>query len=296
MKKLLFSSLLLVGSLLQANVNAVVSILPQKTFLEKIGGDKVDVELMVKPGNSPHTYEPKPSQMKAISKADIYFSIGVEFEHSWLPKFQNQNKKMKLANMAKGIKKIEIAAHKHHDREDVHHDYDEHKEHAHHDHDHDSLDPHVWTNPSNVKIMAKNIFTYLSKMDKANKAYYQKNYEDFIAHINQTDTAIKDILKDIPEHSKFMVFHPSWGYFAKEYNLEQVTIETEGKSPKPKELHHIIEEAKEEKVKAIFTSPEFSDSIAKQIARELNIPVIPISPLNPKWSENLINLAKNIAN
>jgi zinc transport system substrate-binding protein len=92
-----------------------------------------------------------------------------------------------------------------------------------------------------------------------------------------------------------MVFHPSWGYFAKAYNLEQIAVEVEGKSPKPRELVTLIKEAKEEKVNAIFTQPEFSDSSAKIIANELHIPVVKISPMAPNWSENLINMAKTIA-
>ncbi len=93
MKKIFITFILGFTTLTYANVNAIVSILPQQTFVKAIGGEKVNISLMVKPGNSPHTYEPKPSQMRDISKADIYFSIGVEFEKAWLPKFMNQNKK-----------------------------------------------------------------------------------------------------------------------------------------------------------------------------------------------------------
>ncbi len=92
-----------------------------------------------------------------------------------------------------------------------------------------------------------------------------------------------------------MVFHPSWGYFAKAYELKQLPVEIEGKSPKPKELIHLIKEAREEQISAIFTQPEFSDSIAKVIANELHIEVIKVSPLAPNWSENLINIAHAIA-
>jgi len=282
MMKILTVLILGFSTLTYANVNAVVSILPQKTFLKAIGGEKVNITLMVKPGNSPHTYEPKPSQMKAISNADIYFSIGVEFENAWLKRFQNQNKSMIIADITKDIKKIEIAEHSH--KKD---DHDKHEE-------HEAKDPHVWTSPINVKIIAKNIYDELVKIDKDNKEYYKVNLNKFIIQINKTDEKIKDILKQ--RKIKFMVFHPSWGYFAKEYNLIQIPIEVEGKNPKPKELKHLIEEAKEEKVSVIFTSPEFSDAIARQIANELNIPVVKISPLNQNWSKNLIDLAKNISN
>ncbi len=275
MKKILIT-ILIINSFLYANINAIVSILPEQTFLQAIGGDKVNITLMVKPGNSPHTYEPKPSQMIAISNADIYFAIGVEFEKAWLSRFQNQNKSMKVVDISNGIQKIEIQGHSH----------DEHK-----GHDEEEKDPHVWTSPKNVKTIAQNIYNELIKLDNSNKEYYKQNLEKFLLHVDYTD---KQIRKIVQKNQKFMVFHPSWGYFAKEYNLTQIAIEVEGKSPKPRELKHLIEEAKEERVSAIFTSPEFSDTIAKQIANELKIPVVKISPLDKNWSQNLIDLAKII--
>lgn len=280
---------LVFSSVIYAKVNTVVSILPQKTFVEAIGGDKVNVALMVKPGNSPHTYEPKPSQMRDISKADIYFSIGVEFENIWLPKFTNQNKKMKVIDLSSGVNKLAMV--EHHDEEGG--DEEKHDEHEHH---HGALDPHIWTSTDNVKIIAKNIFEALVKVDPKNEEYYDKNYDKFIDTIEETNYQITTIFKDLPRNAKFMVFHPSWGYFAKQYLLIQMPIEVEGKSPKPKAIAKIIEHAKEEGVKAIFTNPEVSDNVAKQIANELNIPVINVSPLKSNWSQNLINLAKAIAN
>ncbi|MEA3552966.1 MAG: zinc ABC transporter substrate-binding protein, partial [Campylobacterota bacterium] len=162
--------------------------------------------------------------------------------------------------------------------------------------EHKSKDPHVWTSTNNVKKIASNILNELIKIDTVNSSYYKENYKKFISHIEQTDENIKNILKDLPKNTKFMVFHPAWGYFANQYNLTQLAIEVEGKNPKPKAIAYIIEEAKEENVKAIFTAPEFSTNIANQIANELNIKVIQVSPLNPKWSQNLENLAKAIAN
>ncbi|MDY0052566.1 MAG: zinc ABC transporter substrate-binding protein, partial [Aliarcobacter sp.] len=133
--------------------------------------------------------------------------------------------------------------------------------------DNHGKDPHTWVSPSNVKIMAKNIYDALVGIDPENKDYFEKNYTNFIDEINQTDKKIKDILSVLPQNSKFMVFHPSWGYFAKEYNLTQLAIEVEGKEPKPKALQKIIDEAKEQNVKAIFTQTEFSDKSAKAIAK-----------------------------
>lgn len=302
MKKIVLF-LLVVSSFVYAKINTVVSILPQKTFVEAIGGDKINVTLMVKPGSDPHMYEPKPSQMRAISKADIYFTIdGLEFEETWLHKFEDLNKRMKIVNTAKGIKKLEMEAHSHgeheeHDEHEKHAKHDDHDDHDEHEgHKHEGKDPHVWLSPEYVKVLAKNILDGFVAIDRGNESYYKANYEKFIAKVEKTDKTIKNILKDTPEHSKFMVFHPAWGYFAHTYELEQVAIEVEGKSPKPKHIAHIIDEAKEENVKAIFTAPEFSDNIASSIAKELNIKVVKVSPLSPNWSENLINLAKAIAN
>lgn len=263
----------------------VVSILPQQTFVEKIAGDKIKLVLMVEPGNSPHSYEPKASQMKAISNASLYLAADVEFEHAWLSRFKSQNKNLNIVDTTKDIKKMQMVEHHHHDD----------KHHSHH-HDEVSVDPHTWVSPANVKIMAKNIYNALSDIDPKNKTYYETNYKAFLAEIEDTDKSIKEIFKDTPLYSKFIVFHPSWGYFARDYDLTQVAIEVEGKNPKPKELVKIIEEAKEENIKIIFTQPEFSDKSATIIAKESGAKVVKISPLNAAWSQNLINMAKAIAN
>ena len=269
-----------------SNINTVVSILPEKTFVEAIGGDRVKVSLMVLPGNSPHTYEPKPSQMKKIARADLYFAIGVEFEKVWLPKFKSLNQKMQVVDLTQGITKLPMQAHDHHE------------EHVHHGHDemgHSGLDPHVWTSPANVRIIAKNIYDALAKADPDNQTYYQARLKEFIAKIKDTDRQIRAMFKNTPKGTKFMVFRPSWGYFAHAYGLIQLPVEVEGKSPKPRELIALIKEAKADRIKAIFTQPEFSDAAAQTMAKELKIKVIKVSPLSENWSKNLLNIARAIA-
>jgi len=285
MKKII-AILMLLSTYIFSNINVVVSILPEKTFVKAIGGEKVNVTLMVLPGNSPHTYEPKPSQMKEIARADLYFSIGVEFEKVWLPKFKSLNSKMQVIDVARGIKKL--AMHPHTD------DHDGHEAHG-HGAEHTSLDPHVWTSPANVQVIAKNICEALAKTDPDNQNYYRQNLEMFLKQTARTDKQVRSILQGIPKGSKFMVFHPSWGYFAHDYGLIQLPVEVEGKSPKPRELIELIKEAKAEKIKAIFTQPEFSDAVAKTMAKELGIKVIKVSPMNEHWSENLLNIARAIA-
>jgi zinc transport system substrate-binding protein len=280
MKKII-TLLFLSTSYIFSHINTVVSITPVMTFVKAIGGDKVNVSLMVQAGDSPHTYEPKPSQMTAIAKAQLYFAIGVEFEDVWLPKFHTLNTQMKIVDLTQNIKKIEMLHHEKHTSHTVY--------------KHENKDPHVWTSPANVKIIAQNIYKSLSAIDKPNTKYYEENLNTFLSQINTVDIQLQKILSSIKGSRNFMVFHPSWGYFAKEYQLRQIAVEVEGKNPKPKELVHLIKEAKKEKVTAIITQPEFSDSSAKIIAHELHIPVVKITPLAPNWSANLIQMAHAIA-
>ena len=298
MKYLLILSLL--ANYLFAKVEIAVSLLPQKTFVEKIAGDKANVIAMVKPGSNPHTYEPKPSQIKEISNAQLYFPIHLEFENIWLDKFAAQNKNMQIVSMTKGIQHILMKKHKHKHKEDSKHVHND-KENHHDEHNDEKEtyvkpDPHTWTSTLNVKIMAKNIYDALVSVDSINKDYYKANYLTFLNEINDTDKKIREILIDLPSDSKFMVFHPSWGYFARDFALIQFQIEVEGKEPKPKILLELIEVAKKENIKAIFTQTEFSEKSAKSIANELNIKVIKESPLEADWSQNLINMANSIAN
>lgn len=281
MKSLFLFFTLLFGSLLSAAQTVTVSILPQKYFVEQIAKDFLHVNVMVAPGASQHTYEPKPAQMKELANSDAYFTIGDGFEKAWLPKFHNASPKMLIVDSIKGIEKIAMAEH-HHEGE---------KAGAHQDHEEESLDPHVWLDPILVKTQAKNIYDALVTLYPAQTAEFTKNYEAFIVSIDALDASIQKTLSDIKSR-KFIVFHPSFGYFAKRYNLEQIAIEVSGKEPKPSELATIIKEAKEENAKVVFVAPQFSQKSAVSIAKQINGKVVPIDPLAYAWSENLLSIAK----
>lgn len=265
-----------------ANITVAVSVVPQLTIAKAIGGNKVNIIQMVPTGSSPHTYEPKPTQMKLLSNAKLYLPIGIEFEKAWLPKFKAQNKNMVVVDMSKNIKqKIQVdsccESHHHHD-------------------EHHSIDSHIWTSTANIKILALNTYNALISNDPTNKKYYEQNYKLFLSKIVATDNKIRSILKSVPKNSKFMVFHPAWGYFASQYGLIQVAIEVDGKEPKPASLVKIMQIVKKDNIRAIFTQPEFSDKSARILADELQIPIIKISPLAPDLLTNLIKMASAIAN
>jgi zinc transport system substrate-binding protein len=264
-----------------------VSIVPQKYFVQQIGKGLVDVKVMVQPGASPATYEPKPRQMSDLSKAVVYFAIGVPFEKTWLRKITDANPEIKVIHTDHGIEKIPMAEH--------HHETDEHREKRTHEedhHDHAGLDPHIWLSPPLVKIQARTILAALQEADPGNQSLYAANFRKFAARIDQLDADLK-IFFTGKAGLQFMVFHPSWGYFAHAYGLKQVAIEIEGKSPKPAQLKELIEHAREKGIRVIFVQPQFSTKSAELIAREINGQVAFADPLAEDWIANLNHVADN---
>lgn len=311
MKKL-FIAILALSSVVFAK-EVTVSILPQKYIVEKIAKDKIDVNVMVKPGFSPATYEPKTSQMRKLAKSEVYFAIGVPFEKVWLEKFKNANENLNIIDTSIGIKKLAMAKHEHHDEdeydheahheeeheheESAHHE-DEHDHEAHHDHEdetheHSGLDPHIWLDPILVKTQAKNVYEVLVDIDSKNKDFYKKNYENFIKELDELYLEIKTIIKPVKDKA-FMVFHPSWGYFAKRFHLEQIAVEVQGKEPKPNQLVDLINEAKEHNIKVVFVAPQFSQKSAKILASNIKGDAVVMNPLEENLKESLIKTAKQI--
>jgi zinc transport system substrate-binding protein len=261
-------------------LNVTVSILPQQYFVERIGGALVDVNVMVQPGASPATYEPKPEQLQALSRADAYISIGVPFEDAWLERIGSANPEMLLVDSAQGIERMAMAAH--------HHEGEEHEGEA------KNLDPHIWLSPRLVRVQARNIYDALVRLDPEREDVYQANLDRFIADIDELDAHIRETLAGV-ESRKFMVFHPSWGYFARDYDLEMIPIEIGGQEPSAAELAALVEKAREEGIKVIFAQPEFSTRSAEIIAKEIGGEMLLVSPLAADWLDNLRQVAETFA-
>lgn len=259
-------------------LHVIVSIVPQEYFIKKIGGDLVDVSVMVLPGSSPATYEPRPQQMVELTRSRIYFAIGVPFEGVWLKKFGSINSKMMIVHTEDGIEKIPMNTHHHHDEDE---------------HYHGIKDPHVWLSPPLVMIQARNILDALLKADPAHSEVFKARYKIFIRELVDIDLKIRDVFAGKGEGIQFMVYHPAWAYFAKAYDLKQIPIETEGKEPTPKELQYLIHHARKNGVKAIFAQPQFSVKNAGTIAKSIGGRVIFANPLELNWAENLLEVAKS---
>ena len=302
MKKILtFLCICALGAFAKPVVTA--SILPTKYFIEQIAGDTLEVNVMVGRGADPHSYEPKPKQMSELEHSALYFAVGIDFENAWLDRFSKTFKNLKIVKTQEGIEKIAMSGehehHEHHDH-DAHdkgeageHKHHDHEEHGHH-HEHGALDPHVWLDPQLVKIQARNIANALVENFPQNAEIYERNLAKFEARLDELDAFIADKLKGLKSR-EFIVYHPSWGYFAKRYNLEQIAIEIEGKEPKPADLAELIEEAKEHEVKAIFVAPQFSKKSANLIAKQAGANVVEIDQLPLDWDAELRKTAEILA-
>ena len=267
-------------------VSVFVSIVPQKYFVEKIGGSLVEVSVMVKPGISPATYEPKPKQMVSLSKAKIYFAVGVPFEKVWLERISSTNTDMLVVNTGVGIKKRSMREHNHCRGKSGHY-----KEEKHCGLNQEIKDPHIWLSPPLVILQARNILQALLKIDPNHSTVYQSNYRKFIDEIVQLDVELMTLFAEIKQGMEFMVFHPAWGYFAQTYGIKQVPVEIEGKEPKPAELKNLIQYAREKKIKVVFVQPQFSTQSAETIASAIQGHIVVANPLAPDWVDNLRRVA-----
>ncbi|WP_164561529.1 metal ABC transporter solute-binding protein, Zn/Mn family [Nitratidesulfovibrio vulgaris] len=284
-----------------APLQVSVSIPPQKYFVERIGGDLVRTTVMVPPGADPHTYEPKPSQLRGLSGSRIYFSIGAPFEDAWLARIvAAAGPSLSVVPMHKGVTLLPAAAPLHSD-EAEHAEGKEHHEdhHAHadgHGHDHGTTDPHVWLSPMLVRHMSLAIRDALAKADPAHAATYRANYDRFAADIDAMDKKFADQFAALPQdRRRFLVFHPSWNYFAHNYGLTELSIEVEGREPSPRQLRAIIDLARRERITTIFVQPQFSRRAAQTIATEIGARLVDADPLAEDWAANLERTAKALA-
>ena len=262
-----------------APLAVVASILPQKYFIERIGGERVAVSVMVGPGQSPATYEPTPRQMAALSKAVLYFRIGVTFEAVWMDRISAANPAMKVIDTQRSIplRDIESAGSEKPSATDS-----------------GLKDPHVWTHPLLVKIMAGHIRDALVETDPSHRESYEQNHAAFAADLDRLDQWIRDLFQGVRSR-RFMVFHPSWGYFADAYGLTQIPVESAGKEPGPRTLADLIARGRREQIRVIFVQQQFSRRAAETVAQAIGATVIAVDPLAENYLDNLREVAQAFA-
>ncbi len=259
----------------QKALHVFVSIPPQAYFVERIGGPYVAVDVMVSPGQSPHSFEPTPKQVAILSQADAYFEIGLPFEQRIVAKAREINPGLKLFDTRAGIAL--------HQMEEA----DEHAGAA------GIPDPHVWLSPRLAKILAKNTCDALSSMDPAHAAEFRKNLDALTADLDRVDASIALALAPL-RGKQFFVYHPAFWYFGDAYGLKQVPVEQLGKEPSAKELAALIARAKAADVHVIFVQPQFPAKSAEAVAAAIDGSVVKIDDLSRDYLNNLETIASRI--
>lgn len=246
-----------------------VTIVPEKTFVEAVCGDLVEVIALVPPGNSPENYEPTPQEMEKFSQAAVYFTIGVPTEEANIIPNAGAVKIVSLQEAAKAVYPERVF-------------------------ESGGRDPHIWLSPKRVEVMIKTIAAEMSALDPENKAAYEKNAEAYIAQLQDLDQELTAALAPV-QNKKFIAYHPAFGYLADDYGLEMVALEEEGKEATAQQLQTIIDLAKTENIKVIFYQEEIDSSQSQAFADELGGKTIQLAPLAANYIENLQNMVKTMA-
>ena len=241
-------------------VTVTVTISPYKYFVDQIAKGKVDVNVMVSNGNNPETYEPYAQQMMELSKSALYLKVGsIGFEQTWMKKLQDNAPDMKVIDTSVGIKPAKTPG--------------------------GNIDPHVWMSCSNARIIASNILKALCELEPKNKAFFEKNYQSLLSIIDKRDSTIKESFKKDPDLvRKFVIYHPILTYFARDYQLEQLAIEEEGREPSASQLKSLIERARKEKIKFCLIQAEFANRNTTTFINESHTKPMDINPLQGDWN------------
>ena len=241
-------------------VTVTVTISPYKYFVDQIAKGKVDVNVMVSNGNNPETYEPYAQQMMELSKSALYLKVGsIGFEQTWMKKLQDNAPDMKVIDTSVGIKPAKTPG--------------------------GNIDPHVWMSCSNARIIASNILKALCELEPKNKAFFEKNYQSLLSIIDKRDSTIRESFKKDPDLvRKFVIYHPILTYFARDYQLEQLAIEEEGREPSASQLKSLIERARKEKIKFCLIQAEFANRNTTTFINESHTKPMNINPLQGEWN------------
>ena len=257
-----------------------VTIEPQRYFAEKIGGGGFRVHTLVPAGQSPETYDPSPQQMVRLSKSRAYLQIGhLGFEQVWTPRIRDHNPRMQVFDLSEGFELI---------RED------EAEQEGLHNHHPGGVDPHIWSSINGARVMAENTLNAFVTLDKDNEARYRLNYAALVAEIDETEAIIRRKLEPLTARA-FIIYHPALTYFAREFNLSQLCIETDGKEPSPAQLKELVDRANAYRAKVVFVQQEFDMKNAAQIAEETACRLVSVNLLDYHWSRELISIANALA-
>jgi zinc transport system substrate-binding protein len=266
-----------------AQLQVVVSVLPQQYWVERIAGPRVAVLTLVQPGDNEATYSPGPATLAALDGARTWFTMGVHFELAWLDRITRDRPGLEIVPLYAGLplRQVEAGIAVSSGRPAA-------RSHAHgHDHDHAGMpDPHTWTDPRLATLMVQRIAETLARLDPAGAEIYATRSEalqDELLALHEEITARLTPVRG----GTFVVFHPSWGYFADAYGLYQLPIEISGREPGPRGLAEVIRRGREAGVRVVFVQQQFSQRSALAVAEALDARVVEADPLALDYIDNL---------
>ncbi|MDD1726850.1 MAG: zinc ABC transporter substrate-binding protein [Methanothrix sp.] len=249
-------------------IRVAATIAPLADLVRAVGGDRVDVTVVVPPGAEPHTFEPTPSLMVKLSQADLYVMNGAGLEF-WMDKLLETNRDLEMLDSSSGIELLQGEG--------------------------EESDPHIWLSLRNAARQVKNICSGLSDLDPDHREYYAQNRDDYLRRLMELDEEFNRSFA-INKSRIFVVDHPSWSYFARDYGLEQIPLMVEEKEPGPRYLSQVIDLARQSNISTIFVEPQFNPKAAEVIAREMSARVIRLDPLASNYLENMRYAGREIAN
>jgi len=248
---------------LNNKITIFVSIPPQKFIVKKIADNLANIKVLLKPNSSPENFDPDIKTIKSLIISDLYLAIGyLPFENSLIPKIR-ENMQSKLIIISKNINLLKYS---------------------------ENFDPHVWLSLKACKVLARNTFISISKLIPEKKVILKKNYKKFLIEIEKYEKKIKSILDKL-KNKKFLIFHPALSYFAKDYQLQQIPIACEGKSPTIHTIKSTLEQSKKYKLNVIFIQQQFSPEIIYTLTEDYNLKIEQFNPLEENILNNLLNFA-----
>lgn len=252
-----------------------VSIAPFEYFVKEIAGDDFSVNIMVPPGANPHIYEPYPDQIARLRKSVAYISNGyLGFEMTWLDRFYEMNKSMIRLSLGEGINPIE-------------------PEHEHESGHEEGADPHYWVSPKCAASMAVSVRDLVSRLNPQEKEKYVSKCSALLTSISELDKKAGKLFSGFTG-TPFMIYHPNLAYLARDYGLEEVPVEFEGKEPPPSRLKYLIDLARTKKINTIFVQREYDSKNAKAIADEIGAEVVVIDPLSVDWMKSTTEIVEGL--
>jgi zinc transport system substrate-binding protein len=249
----------------------LVSILPQKTFVEKIAGDDFQIEVLIPHGANPTTYSLLPAQMASVEKAILWFRMGyVGFELSWADKIIESARDLKVSDLSVNVDLIVT---------NVDNELRQ------------GVDPHFWLSPKEVRKMAVTIRDELVTINPEMTDQYNLGLQKLLKEIDETELQVRQLLDEFQGRT-FISFHPSLSYFARDFGLQQLSIEQGGKEPTSSHIARLTDIARTENIRVIYIQSDFDRENARMFAQEIKGEAIQVWPLNPEWSENMILMAR----